>query len=549
MNSILTITDKINESVGNYPSKLALSIVGGKQFTYNDLKQNILKLSEKLYRLGIKKGDKVAILSENSPFWGISYLSILNCGATVVPILNDFSKNEIDNIINHSEAKIIFVSKSLKTKIIDIQSSQLKYIIDIETGLIENTSSEIIEINETNKIVEDSIVEPDDIAAIIYTSGTTGSSKGVMLSHKNIVSNIYSTFGIQKIIPSDRLLSILPLSHTYECTLGFLMPLFYGASVYYIQGPPIPSILLPALKTVKPTMMLTVPLIIEKIYKNKVLPSLQSGIKKHLYRFCFTRKLLNIIAGKKLYKTFGGKLHFFGIGGALLDEQTEKFLREAKFPYAIGYGLTETSPLLAGSNPKLSRFRSTGFCIPGQELKLIDINDETRHGEIVAKGNNIMKGYYKNEELTKKSFTSDGWFRTGDLGFIDNDNYLFIKGRIKNLILGANGENIYPEEIESIINKHKLVVESIVYEIKGKIVARVHLDYAEIEKRYNSFIESSKVLQNDINDYIKKTLDEIKTFVNTQVNSFSKLAIVIEQPVPFEKTPTQKIKKFLYTKI
>ncbi len=389
-------------------------------------------------------------------------------------------------------------------------------------------------------------ISEDQVAAIIYTSGTTGFSKGVMLTHKNLVSNIVSTYVIQPIVPGDRMLSILPLSHTYECTLGFLMPLFYGATVYYLSGVPSPTILLDALGKIKPTLMLSVPLVIEKIFKNRIAPKFSSGLPKTLYAFPPTRKLLHRIAGKKLMESFGGQIHFFGIGGALLDESVERFLWEAGFPYFIGYGLTETSPLVAGTPSRPSKFRSTGYCLPGQEMKLINVDSSTGEGEIVTRGDNVMKGYYKNEELTQSVFTNDGWFRTGDLGFMDKTQRLFFKGRLKNVIIGANGKNIYPEEIEAVVNRHRFVLESIVYEMKGKLIAMVHLDYQKVEEFYNQLRTNARNFQDNMEIQINQILADIQHFVNMQLNVHSHIAVVIEQPVPFEKTPTMKIKKYKY---
>ena len=246
-------------------------------------------------------------------------------------------------------------------------------------------------------------------------------------------------------------------------------------------------------------------------------------------------------------KTFGGKIHFFGIGGALLDPAVERFLIEAKFPYAIGYGLTETSPLLAGASPKTVKYRSTGFSPPGQQLKLINVNPKTGEGEVVAKGENIMKGYFKDEEKTRECFTDDGWFKTGDLGFMNKENRLYIRGRLKNMIVGASGENIYPEAIESVLNNQKLVLESIVYELKGKLVAKVHLDYEEIEKVFKNLIETASDIQHDMQTQVRNVLEEIRTHVNSELSSFSKLTSILEQTDPFIKTPTLKIKRYLYT--
>ncbi|MCK4700969.1 MAG: AMP-binding protein, partial [Bacteroidales bacterium] len=478
----LILRNLITNSRNNFGERKALSFYDAEGFTYNQLHSEVLKLALKLYNLGIRKGDKVAILSVNSPNWGVSYLATVYLGAITVPILNDFSKKEIGNILEHSEAKALFVSENLKVKV-DNNFQFVRYVFNIDNFTINQSLSPLPEPeSDREQIPEktdlqaeeqfDSYSE-DDLASIIYTSGTTGSSKGVMLSHKNLISNINSTFYLQKVVPEDRFLSLLPLPHSYECTVGFLMPLQYGASINYLHGLPTPGVLLPALEKVKPTILLSVPLIIEKIYRSKILPAFSKGIVKKLYSFPLTRILLNRLAGKKLMKTFGGKIHFFGIGGALLDPVVERFLIEAKFPYAIGYGLTETSPLLAGASPRTVKYRSTGFSPPGQQLKLININPKTGEGEVVAMGDNIMKGYYKDEEKTRECFTNDGWFRTGDLGFMNKKNRLYIRGRLKNMIVGASGENIYPEAIESVVNNHRLVLESIVYELKGKLVAKV----------------------------------------------------------------------------
>ena len=273
-------------------------------------------------------------------------------------------------------------------------------------------------------------IQEDDLASIIYTSGTTGRSKGVMLTHKNISFNALKGRVIQPIDETDRFLSVLPLSHTYENTLGLILPMLCGSCVYYLRKPPTPSVLIPAMAEVKPTLMLTVPLIMEKIYFNKILPAFREKmILKLLYKIPFLRKKLNEAAGKKLLKTFGGNLKFFGIGGAKLNKSVEKFLSEAKFPYAIGYGLTETAPLLAGANPQKSVFESTGPAIEDIELNINNPDKKTGEGEIWAKGPNVMKGYYKEPEMTSEVLTPDGWFKTGDLGTFDKNNNLYIKGK------------------------------------------------------------------------------------------------------------------------
>ncbi len=454
------------------------------------LQEKSVRLTAFLEKLGIKPEDKVALLSNNMPNWSSAYFSITFMGAVVVPILPDFSATEVANVLSHSGAKAIFISKSLLPRLEGFKSDDLK------TGiLIEDFS---ILFSENKSIVFDPSAHPektydvaeDDLASIIYTSGTTGRSKGVMLTHKNISFNALKGKVIQSVDENDRFLSVLPLSHTYENTLGLMLPILGGACVYYLKKPPTPAVLIPAMAEVKPTVMLTVPLIMEKIYFNKILPSFREKvILRILYKISFIRKKLNEVAGKKLYKTFGGHLKFFGIGGAKLNKSVEKFLLEAKFPYAIGYGLTETSPLLAGANPEKSVFDSTGPAIEGIELKINNPDKKTGEGEIWARGPNVMKGYYKEPEMTRDVLTQDGWFKTGDLGVFDSNNNLYIKGRLKNMIVGASGENIYPEEIESVINNFRFVAESLVVQQKGKLVAYVHLNMEELEKKYQNLKE------------------------------------------------------------
>ncbi|MCD6113008.1 MAG: AMP-binding protein, partial [Bacteroidales bacterium] len=535
----LTFPDLFKNTVKNYGNKNALAFVGETPIKFKDVEKQILALMAYLENLDIKPNDKVAILSTNMPNWGITYFAITFIGAVAVPLLPDFHQSEIENILNHSEAKAIFVSKGLSIKIKDIKNNYLKNRIKIEDFSIIETDHTSKAYNLEAKPAKEYHVEEDDLATIIYTSGTTGKSKGVMLSHKNISFDAIAAGKVQPINETDRFLSILPLSHTYENTLGLILPMIYGACVYYLRKPPVPAVLLPALKKVKPTLILSVPLIIEKIYRSKILPSFtDKWYINLLYKIPFVRKKLNLIAGKKLIQTFGGKVKFFGIGGAKLDKNVEKFLIEAKFPYAIGYGLTETSPLVAGSNPQNTILQSTGPSVQGIELKIHNPNKKTKEGEIWVKGPNVMKGYYKEPELTKKVLTEDGWFKTGDLGTFDKNNFLFIRGRIKNIIVGASGENIYPEEIESVINNFRHVVESVVVQQKGKLVAMVHFNLDEIEGKYQNLRdEATNFIERKTEDLIK----ELKVHINTHVNKFSQVQKIILQPIPFKKTATHKI--------
>jgi long-chain acyl-CoA synthetase len=549
-----TVPALLDASIAKFADLPALGFVGESVLTYRQLDGKIRDVVGMLDHFGIVKGDKVALLSNNMPNWGVVFFSILKRGATVVPILPDFHPKEIKVIIDHAEAKMVFVSENLyhkieKTELLTVAGYALTDTLAIIPGGCSAEELDRLEPykNLTGVEVKPVEVEEDDLASIIYTSGTTGNSKGVMLTQKNISWNAIQACTMEYVDSEDRFLSILPLSHALENTLCLLLPLFHGASVYYLRKPPVASVLLPALKIVKPSKMLSVPLVIEKIFKGKIYPQLQQNpVTRFLYKMTPTRKLLHKIAGRKLYKTFGGNLEFFGIGGSKLDETVERFLIESGFPYAIGYGLTEASPLLAGTTVKTPRLGTTGKNLQGVKLRLADVDPVTGEGEIQAQGPNIMLGYYKNPEITAQVFTPDGWFRTGDLGSFDKDGYLRIKGRIKNMIVGASGENIYPEEIESVINRMRYVVESLVVEKKGKLVALIHLNMEEIEHQYQSFRHDAELFAEKINQKRLEILKEIQEKVNAQVNKFSKLQQVMFHKDPFEKTPTQKIKRFLY---
>jgi long-chain acyl-CoA synthetase len=555
-----TIIANIAEAIERFPNKDALTWIDEKPIKYKELGRKYKQVANLLKEQGIRHGDKVAILSENSPNWGISYLAIVSMGAIVVPILTEFHENEIHHILRHSEAKAIFVSNKLFPKFETLFGAEKDIIaIQIEKFELINHPSSLSKIKAMLMDRRDSVLDKtgiigelagfknkkineDDTAVIIYTSGTTGQSKGVMLSHKNLITNIKACYHIQPMGENDRLVSILPLPHTYECTLGFLFPLMHNCKITYLKRPPTASVLLPALAKVKPTIMLSVPLIMEKIFKNKIYPALNSKpFTRFLYSIPMIRKILHNVAGKKLYKTFGGNLIFFGIGGAKIASDVEKFLQDCHFPYSIGYGLTETSPLLAGAPPAKTRYRSTGPVVFNLQYKLINTNPKTGEGEIVVKGDSVMKGYYKDEAATKATFTEDGYFKTGDLGVLKR-GFLYIKGRLKNVIIGASGENIYPEEIEAVINENEFVAESLVVQQNGKLVALVHLNYDYIDQLYTGHSMSEAKLKKEI----IKILETLRTDVNSKVSNFSKIFKMQEQTEPFEKTPTQKIKRYLY---
>ena len=545
-----TLVDVLQRRAEGDLNTIQFSFVDDTPLTIGEVLEQAKAAAKFLQNLGIKKGDRVAILSENSPQWGVAYLAVAEIGAVNVPVLPDFHKSEVHHILKNSEAKALFISSKLFHKIQDSEFKDLKQVImldDVElslTGKVVSTFSNIIEEGNSLKERKAVAVEEDDLLEILYTSGTTGHSKGVMLTHKNIISNALAALQMIHITSEDRLLSILPMSHSYECTAGFITPFIAGAKVFYLKGLPTAQTLLPAVAKIKPTIILSVPLIMEKVYKKKVLAEINSKAStKFLHNNPITRKLVHKIAGKKLYEAFGGSLRFMVFGGAAMPPEVEQFLIEGGFPYLTGYGLSETAPLLTVNPEKRQRLGSAGVIVPGVHLRIDDPDPETGIGEIVAKGPNVMRGYYKNEQATKETFTEDGWLKTGDKGYIDKDGYLFIKGRSKNLIIGPSGENIYPEEIEFHISQNNYVLESLVYESDGKIVARLHLDYDAIDKE----LGTSKMDESEASKVIAKVLENIKMNVNNNVASYSRIQKIIEQPEEFTKTPTKKIKRYLYT--
>lgn len=497
-----------------------LCTIGGNFYTYEQFGYKTEEISELLLSNNIQPGDKVGILSQNMPNWGVAFFSCTAYNRIAVPLLPDFSETEIENILEHSEAKAIFVSKKLSRKLSGAIKEKLQTIIEIDDFTVLKGESAY---NKPASELKEALQAPEftpkeeELATIIYTSGTTGNSKGVMLSHKNLCSHLKSAMQLRPSFEWDVWLSILPLSHTLENSLSLLLPFSSGASVYYLDKAPTPSALLQAFKVVKPTTILVVPLIIEKIYKNSILPKINAKkITATMYKTVLGRKLVHRIVGKQMKEMFGGNVRFFGIGGAKLDGTVERFLYEAKFPYAIGYGLTECCPLLAGAIPSMVKWQTTGPAVPGVQLRIDNVNPETGEGEIVAKGDNIMMGYYKNPKATAEAFTEDGWFRTQDLGYIDEKGWLSIRGRLKNMILGPSGENIYPEEIETVINSHASVVESLVTTHKGNLIARIHPNPDKLEtynkKREELYIAYLEKKSELIQEYEAKKAELIEAY-------------------------------------
>ncbi len=539
--TIDTLYGLVRNSVEKFADRVAFSMYDGEELTYAEVGRRIARVQEILCGAGLRAGDKVALLSSNMPNWGVCYYAVTAAGMIVVPILPDFSGEELDMIIEHSEARALLVSDRLFTKLSRHTIERLNVVVRTKNlGVISQR------VRGEGSM---SVPSPDDLAVIIYTSGTTSKPKGVMLTHRALCAQVDMSAAIFPIGGGDVFLSVLPLSHTYECSIGMIYPFSMGARVVYLDRPPTASALMPALRAVRPTVMLIVPLIIEKIYRHQVLAKFHSnGFWRSLYRVGFTRRYLHRVAGKKLKKLFGGRLRFLGIGGAKLDRGAEQFLLEARVPYAIGYGLTETAPLLAGAAPAQVRLGSTGPAAPGVELRLDNVNPDTRQGEIVARTPSVMLGYFKNPDATREAFTADGWFRTGDLGEFDKDGWLYIKGRLKNMIVGPGGENIYPEDIESVLNSHVCIADSIVTEHEGRLVALVHFNRDEIEAMIDDWREGWETRKEALEAKTEQLKKEIIEFVNSKVNRFSKISEVVEEKEEFVKTPTHKIKRFLYNK-
>ena len=517
-----------------YAKRTAYQYVdGGQHYTYEEFRRKTEQLSLRMTRFGIKHGDRVAIFSQNMPNWVVAFFSATAFGRVAVPILPDSSEVELSNILKHSESKVLFISQRMMPRLSEECKEKLTLIIDIESFEFLKKNNEDF---KCNGWVKDP--QPDDLACLIYTSGTTGNAKGVMLSHRNICHNLAASFKAQPAFTKDRFLSILPAAHAYEMNVSTLYSFYVGATCYTLQKPPTPTILLAAMKKVRPTIVCSVPLIIEKVVKNSVLPTIQ---KSRVLSWADRRMphTLHWFIGKRMVRTFGGKLVFFGIGGAKLDPMVEEFLRSCHFPYAVGYGLTETAPLVCNLMVNKSRgVGSIGVASYKVEIRLDNVNPATGEGEIVVRGNNVMLGYYKDPERTLKVIDDDGWFHTNDVATVDEYGYYYIKGRLNNTIVGPSGENIYPEEIEQVINNIEGVEESLVMERDGKLVALV--------KFSDNALDWNLATEDKWFEELDRRKQAVLDWVNKTVGKNSKIGEVDAMKEPFEKTATQKIRRFKY---
>jgi long-chain acyl-CoA synthetase len=555
----LTVKCLLERTFDQYGSLPSLATVEEQPIVYLQLKQQIQDAAGALVARGIKKGDRVAIMGENCPNWVIAYLALTSMGAVAVPILTGFPDTDTRHILRNSEAQGIFIEQKQRVKLEGMDESILKFICDLENMEFEDRQKPHVGFigktlalfkrgrpkNATDTEAQADVPGPEaeDLAVIIYTSGTTGHSKGVMLSHKNIVFDVVNGIERFPINANDRFLSILPLAHTFEATGGMLCPIAIGASIYYMRGLPTPQKLLAAMETVKPTAVLTVPLVIDKIFRKKILPQIQNKpIINKLYPLAFFRKKLHQVAGRKLVESFGNKLRFFMFGGASLNEDVEVFLRDAGISYSTGYGMTETAPIMTINPFGKVKVGSCGKPIPGIEMSIHEPDAQSGIGEIIVRGPIVMSGYYKNPDATAEVFLKGGWLRTGDLGFFDSEGYLFINGRCKNVIIGPSGENIYPEAIEQKILQEPYFQEAVVFEVNSRLLVKAYLDYDVLDREF----ERNKLNDAEARKLTEDILEQARQRINTQLPVFSQISKILEHPEPFEKTPTNKVKRYLY---
>ena len=513
---------------------------------YSDVAKNISIMHTVFKRSSIYKGDKIALCGGNSINWALSYLSIISYGAVAIPILVDFSPSDISNIIKDSGAKYLFTDKNIVDKIDGKTIDSLDMVFSLDDFSIINVNNDIykeirigdnlfnIELeNFSKETFSLNIFDNETLATIIYTSGTTGFSKGVMLNHNALAANIKYAIANMPIKPNDHILSFLPLAHVFGCLFDFLFPFSKGACIYMLNAIPSPNVLLKAFDEIKPNLILMVPLIIEKIYIKKLLPVISKPLIKKLLSTPLISSILKKNIREKLTKSFGGNFHEVIIGGSALNEEVEKFLMDIGFKFTVGYGMTECAPLISYSPCYKHVARSCGCLIDTLEIK-IDSEKDGEVGEIMVRGENVMLGYYKNPKATAEALSKDGWLRTGDLGVLGENNRIFIRGRSKNMILGASGQNIYPEEIESKLNAMPYILESLVLSRENKLHALIYLDYERIKE------------ENLNEEEIKNRIENNRTEINKVLPEYARISSFNIQSEEFIKNPSKKIKRFLY---
>lgn len=534
-----SLVNYISDSIKDNWSLNAFSDYGtDKVLTYGDVGSMIIDMHSKLKKIGLHRGDKVALCGPNSTNWSIIYLSVLTYGAVIVPILVDFTAEDVVFIVKDSGSKVLFVDEAVFKGI-------SKYDLDFIVNIFHITSFKSLSgaigfssLADYKKISKESfnldIIENDELASIIYTSGTTGFSKGVMITHNALSANVrYARENIALTSGND-MVSFLPLAHVFGCLFDFLFPFTRGVYIRFLTELPTPQVLLEALDKVKPHLVLSVPLVIEKIYLKKIKPTIDKPIMKMLLATPIFSSLIKKSICKKLTKSFGGRFIAIIVGGSALDEEAERFFQSIGFKITVGYGMTECAPLIGYAPPDKHILRSCGHIIDTLEIKIDSDDPYKTVGEIMVKGENVMVGYYKNPKATSEALTKDGWLRTGDLGIINKDGVIFIRGRSKNMLLGASGQNIYPEEIESKLNNMPYVLESLIVQRGEKLHVLIYPDM--------NLIKTNNIKEEDIKDLFEKTRHDI----NEIIPNYAAISFVSVNNKEFERNATKKIKRFLY---
>ena len=539
----------IEQSIKDNWNLSALTDFKGTTSSYKDVARKIEKLHILFENSGLKRGDKIALCGRNSSNWGIAFMAGLTYGAVVVPILNDFKPDSIHHIVNHSEVKILFAGEVVLENLDENRMKNIAGILRMEDYSLYYSNSKKLEkarrsLNELfgkkypDRFTADDVKykydKLDDIALINYTSGTTSSSKGVILSYRSLWANLTFAKEVLDLKAGERVVSMLPMAHMYGLMFEFIYEFSIGMHVHFLSRTPSPKIIAEAFAAVKPDLIITVPLVIEKIIKKRVFPMLEKPHIKLLMSVPFVNDKIRETIRKKVIDAFGGQFKELIIGGAALNKDVEKFLNSISFPYTVGYGMTECGPIIAYSGWKDFKLGSCGRAIMHLELKIDSSDQANIPGEILTRGACVMNGYYKNEEASTAALDKDGWLHTGDMGIIDEEGNLFIKGRSKNMILGPSGQNIYPEELEDSLNNTPYVNESLVVEKDGRLIALIYPDY---EMAHTDKISDAQ---------LKNIMDENLKLVNKEAPSYSQLASFKLYSEEFEKTPKRSIKRFLY---
>ena len=543
------IVSMMEKSMQKNWSRDALTDYKGATMQYKDVARKIEKLHLLFETIGIEKGDKVAICGRNSSNWAVAFLATLTYGAVVVPILHEFKADNIHNIINHSEAKLAFIGDAIwENLVFDYMPGVLGVVQLNDYSILETRTDKLTyareHLNELfghkypNRFEPKDISyfrpDPEALAMINYTSGSTGFSKGVMIPYRALSSNMEFAYGVLLMNPGDKVVSMLPLAHMYGMAFEFLFEMTLGAQVYFLTRTPSPKVVFAALSEVKPNLIVAVPLIIEKIIKKGILPRMEAFPMNVLVNIPIVNEAVRNSVRDQMIRSFGGNFYEVIIGGAAFNQEIDKFLHSIRFPYTVGYGATECAPIICYEDWKTARVASCGKAVINMEVRIDSSDPENVPGEILCRGKNVMLGYYKNEALTGETIDADGWMHTGDLGVMDKDGRLYIRGRSKNMLLGPSGQNIYPEEIEDKLNSYPFVGESLVIEREGKIVALVYPDNERIVR------EGVTAQQLDA------AMEQNRVEINKTLPAYSQIARITLQGEEFEKTAKKSIKRFMY---